>query len=134
MVVKNMANTYFELVRQLPLVHIRDEKHLVAAQDMLDRLLQQDVDKGAQEYLDVLTDLVEVYEDEHHPIANASEADVLRELIRASGLSQPKLAKAVKISQSTISAVLNGVRTLTKDQVLALAKFFNVSPIAFLGQ
>jgi HTH-type transcriptional regulator/antitoxin HigA len=136
MAVKTLApkqkDSYFDLVRQFPLVHIRDEKHLTAAQEVIDQLLQRNLDKGAQNYLDVLTDLVEAYEDEHHPIPDASEADVLRELMRLNGLSQQKLAQAVKISQSTISAVLNGIRALTKEQVVVLAKFFKVSPAAFL--
>ena len=129
---KKTLDTYFKLVQQLPLTHIRDNSHLDSAQEMIDRLLKQALDQGAQDYLDVLTDLVEAYEEKHHPIADVSETDVLRELMRSSGLSQLKLAKKVKISQSTISAVLNGLRSLTKDQVIALAKFFKVSPAAFL--
>src|SRR5438046_9181839 len=85
MAVKKTEHTfpesYFKLVQRLPLAHIRDEKHLDAAQQMLDSLLEQDLDEGAQAYLDVLTDLIEAYEDEHHPIPDASEADVLRELM-----------------------------------------------------
>src|SRR5437763_14599674 len=101
-----LPDTYFKLVQQLPLAHIRDDRHLDAAQEMIDRLLQQNLDRGAQAYLDVLTDLVEAYEAEHEPIPDASEADVLRELMRSNGLSQSRLAKEVRISQSTISAVL----------------------------
>jgi HTH-type transcriptional regulator/antitoxin HigA len=63
---------------------------------------------------------------------DASEADVLRELMRSNGLSQPKLAKTAGIAQSTISAVLNGGRSLTKGQVVKLAKVFGVSPAVFL--
>ncbi len=129
---RKMPDTYFELVRKFPLTHIRDRAHLAEALEVIDRLLEQDLDRGAQEYLDVLTDLVERYEDEHETIADASEADVLRELIRASGRSQMKLAKEVGISQSTLSSVLNGDRELTKEQVVTLAKFFNVSPGVFL--
>jgi len=81
---------------------------------------------------DVLTDLVESYESRHVLIPDASEADVLRELMRANGLSQSRLATEVKISQSTISAVLTGARSLTKDQIVRLAKFFKVSPAAFM--
>jgi HTH-type transcriptional regulator/antitoxin HigA len=55
----------------------------------------------------------------------------LRELIRASGLTQPNLAKKVGIAQSTLSAVLNGTRSLTKAQVITLARYFHVSPAAF---
>jgi HTH-type transcriptional regulator/antitoxin HigA len=129
---RTLPDTYYKLVKQFPLTHIRDDDHLDAAQEVIDRLLEEDLDEGAQEYLDVLTDLVESYEEKHHPIPDASEVDVLRELMRANGLSQPKLAKAVGMAQSTISAVLGGTRSLTKDQVVRLARFFRVSPAAFL--
>src|SRR5262245_27254061 len=89
---------YYKLVKKFPLVHIRDEHHQDAAQQMIDRLLQENLDEGAQAYLDVLTDLVESYENEHEPIPDASEADVLRELMRSNNLSQSQLAGAVGIS------------------------------------
>jgi HTH-type transcriptional regulator/antitoxin HigA len=129
---KTLPDTYFELVQQFPLTHIRTAGHLKAAQEMIDRLLEQKLDKGGREYLDALTDLVETYEDAHEPFADASEADVLSELMRANGLSQLRLAKAVSISQSTISAVLNGTRSLTRAQIVRAAAFFHVSPAAFL--
>jgi HTH-type transcriptional regulator/antitoxin HigA len=129
---RRLPDTYFELVQQFPLTHIRDDDHLDTAQQMIDRLSGESLDEGSLEYLDALTDLVETYEDEHEPISDASEADVLRELMRSNGLSQMRLAKKVKMSQSTISAVLNGTRSLTKEQVISLAKFFHVSSAAFL--
>jgi HTH-type transcriptional regulator/antitoxin HigA len=138
MIVKRTASrplkTYFKLVKQFPLVHISDSAHLERAQTVVDRLLQMDLDKGGQEYLEVLTDLIETYEDAYEPISDASEADVLQELMRSSRLSQSKLAKEVAISQSTISAVLTGARSLTKTQILKLADFFKVNPAAFLPQ
>jgi HTH-type transcriptional regulator/antitoxin HigA len=54
--------------------------------------------------------------------------------MRANGFSQPRLAKAIGIAQSTISAVLNGTRSLTREQVVRVAKFFHVSPAAFLSE
>ena len=127
-----LPDTYFKLVKQFPLVHIRDDAHMRLASDTINCLLRKNRDKGAEEYLDVLTDLVEAYESQHVLILDPSEADVLRELMRANGLSQLRLAKEVKIAQSTISAVLTGDRSLTKDQVSRLAKFFQVSPAAFM--
>ena len=103
-----VPDTYLKLVKRFPLIHIRNEAHLDEALGVLNRLLRQDEDEGAQEYLDVLTDLVAAYEDEHVPIADVSEAEVLRELMRSNGLTQTELAKAVAISQSTISAILTG--------------------------
>ena len=127
-----LPGSYFEWVRRFPLIHIRDDTHLEAAAAVIDRLLRDDLDEGGQEYLDALTDLVETYEAEHVAIPDAPEADVLRELIRANGFSQPTLAKKVGIAQSTLSAVLNGTRSLTKAQVITLSRFFHVSPTVFL--
>jgi HTH-type transcriptional regulator/antitoxin HigA len=129
---KRMPATYFALVKKFPLVHLSSRDELAAAQEVIDRLLEQDLDAGAQHYLDALTDLIETYEDEHYPIPDASEVDMLRSLMDANGLTQPALAKQVGIAQSTLSTVVNGGRSLTKSQVVALAKFFGVSPTAFL--
>jgi HTH-type transcriptional regulator / antitoxin HigA len=130
---RKLPASYFALVQQFPLVHIEDDAQLAAAQNVLDVLLQQDLDAGQRAYLDALTDLIECYEDEHVAMADVSEADVLRELMRANGLSQARLADEVGMAQSTISAVLNGSRSLTKRQVLALCRFFRVAPAAFLS-
>ena len=105
MVVKNqpsaMPDSYFELVKRFPLTHIRSLRHLGQAIALVDELLQKRLDRGAQEYLDALSDLIATYEDEHAPIPDASESDVLRELMRSSGHKQMALSKAVGISQST---------------------------------
>jgi HTH-type transcriptional regulator/antitoxin HigA len=127
-----LPDTYFDLVREFPLIRIRNDEHLTEAQAMLDRLLQEELDEGGQEYLDLLTDLVESYEEDHVPISDASEADVLRELMRANDLNQSQLAKTAGIAQSTLSAVLNGSRSLTKAQTIKLARVFGVSPAAFM--
>src|SRR4051794_2354183 len=116
-------DTYLELVKEFPLKHIRDDDHLAEASAMIDRLIEEDLDEGGEDYLGALTDLVEVYEGEHVAIPDASEADVLRALMGANGLSQHRLAKAVKIAQPTISAVLAGKGSLTKKHMLALAGF-----------
>jgi HTH-type transcriptional regulator/antitoxin HigA len=129
---RTMPDSYFHLVKQFPLTHIRDDDHLEQAQEMLDRLLQEEHDEGVQNYLDVLTDLVESYEDKYVSIPDASEADVLQMLMTANDLNQSALAEQTGIAQSTLSAVLNGGRSLTRAQVVKLARFFHVSPAVFL--
>ncbi len=129
---RRVPDMYLKLVKRFPLIHIRDEAHLNEALDLLNELLRQDRDQGTQDYLNVLTDLVAAYEDEHVPIPNVSESEVLRELMRSNRLSQMELAKAVGIAQSAASAVLTGARSLTKGQILTLAKFFGIAPAAFL--
>lgn len=125
-------DTYFVLIKQYPLSRIHDNKDLARAHAVIDRLLQEQLDAGAQQYLDALADLVEVYEDKHVEIPDASGADVLRELMRTGGLSQAKLAVAVGIAQSTLSDLINGKRPFTSDHAVALGRFFQVSPAVFL--
>lgn len=129
-----VSDSYLALVKEFPLVPIRHDDHLGEAVAMIHKLLRIAPDPGQEQYLDALSILVGVYEDEdeHHPIPDASESDVLRELMRSNSLSQTKLAKATGISQSTLSAVLNGARSLTRDQVVILARRFGVGPGAFL--
>ena len=43
-----------------------------------------------------LSDLVASYEDEHHVIGPASDADMLRHLMEAKGVSQADLSRAVR--------------------------------------
>ena len=81
---------------------------------------------------DSLTEAAAADEDEQTRIPDASESDVLRELMRSSGRSQIQLVKEVGISQSTLSAILNGEREMTKGHMVALARFFNVPPAVFL--
>jgi HTH-type transcriptional regulator / antitoxin HigA len=132
MATQTAPDAYTKLVRQFRLVQIKDDEHLQAAHEMIERLLQEDLEAPGQDYLNVSAELVESYEDQRFPITDASEADVLRELMRSNGLSQNSLAKKVGISQSTISAVLSGKRSLTKDHVVKLAKLLNIATAAFL--
>jgi HTH-type transcriptional regulator/antitoxin HigA len=127
-----MPDSYFDLVKKFPLVHIHNDAHLHAAQAVIDRLLTENLDKGAQAYLDVLTDLVETYEKENVEIPDTRGADVLRLLMESNGLSQKQLEKKAGISQSTISAILNGTRDLTVDHMTRLAKSFGVPAAVFL--
>lgn len=127
-----VPDSYLKLIRRFPLRSIRTEADLDAAQEVLDDLLRSDLDAGGEQYRDALTDLIETYEDKAHPIPDAPEADVLRMLIESNGQTQSELGAAVGVSVSTISQVLGGKRSLTKDQVVKLARHFGVSPAAFL--
>jgi HTH-type transcriptional regulator/antitoxin HigA len=129
---RTLPDSYFALVKRFPLIHIRDESHLRDAQEFIDNLLKQDRDEGEEEYLDALTDLVETFEGEQKPISDASGSDVLRELMATNRMSQSTLAKAVGISQSTLSAVLSGKRSLTIEHMTRLSRFFHVAPEVFL--
>ncbi len=124
---------YFDLVRRFPLRPIRDDATLTAASAMIDELLAiAEPTPDETDYLDVLGDLVERYEEVAHPIPDASPADVLRYLMDCRGLSQADLAKGVEIPTSVVSEVLAGKPGLSKANVARLARYFEVGTDVFL--
>src|SRR6266496_6122262 len=85
-------DSYLELVLSFALASIKTDEHLAQAQKVMDRLLAKgELDDGEEMYLDALSDLVAAYEDEHHAIEPASDADMLRHLMEAKGISQADL-------------------------------------------
>ena len=120
-------DSYLELVLAFPLASIRSDEHLDAAQSVMDRLLAKGkLDDGEELYLDALSDLVGSYEDEHHAIAPASDADMLRHLMEAKGINQIQLSRDTEIAKSTISEVLAGKRPFSRPMIRKLADFFKV--------
>jgi HTH-type transcriptional regulator/antitoxin HigA len=120
-------DSYLELVQDFPLASIRSETHLRAAQAVMDRLLaQRKLDEGQTLYLDALSDLTAAYEDEHHKIEPASDADMLRHLMDAKGVNQMQLHRATGIPKSTISEVLSDKKPFSRQMIRKLAEYFGV--------
>jgi HTH-type transcriptional regulator / antitoxin HigA len=98
---------------------------------VLDRLASKGNPTAEEEkYAQVLMTLIEAYEEEHHPIPDASPVEVLRALIDAHDLRQKDLA-TVFGSESIVSEVLHKKRELNKTHIEKLSKRFNVSPAVF---
>jgi HTH-type transcriptional regulator/antitoxin HigA len=123
---------YLALVRQFPLRPLRSDADLNAAVAMVDSLLDlEKLSTPEQDYLDVLGDLVEVYEAEAVPIRPVGDAELLQFLIESRSTTQAEVAKGAGIAESTISEVLAGKRKLTRAQIGKLARHFHVEPGAF---
>ena len=59
----------------------------------------------------------------------------LADLMKEHDISQPKLAKEIGCSKSTISRFISGAKgTLTHEQVLKISRLFNVSTDFLLGE
>ncbi len=120
-------DSYLELVSEFPLTSIKSNEHLSAAQDVMDGLLAKGkLSHGEELYLDALSDLVAAYEDGHHAIEPASDADMLRHLMEARGVSQTEVSQEAGISKSTISEVLSGKRRFSRQLIRKLADYFRV--------
>ena len=85
-----------------------------------------------EEAIELMTLLVERYEQERYPVPEAEPADVLRFLLERNSLSQRDIAAEFG-SESTVSLVLSGKRQLNRDHIARLSRRFNVSPAVFFG-
>jgi HTH-type transcriptional regulator/antitoxin HigA len=116
-----------------PVLSIRNERECNAAVKRLNELLDEigDNEKHPRySLLDTLGTLIEVYEEEHHPIPDSSSTDMLRFLMEEHGLTQSDLSEVG--SQGVVSEILNGKRELNVRQIRKLAERFHVSPAAFV--
>lgn len=80
--------------------------------------------------LDLVSEMIEKYEQEHHAIESASPKDALRFLMEARSLKQEDLSAVVV--QSNLSAILAGKRKVSATLAGKLGKFFGVSPALFV--
>ena len=58
---------------------------------------------------------------------------LLEEFLLPMNISAYRLAKETKLSQTRISQIIHGKRSISADTALRLAKFFGVSPEFWLG-
>ncbi len=120
-------DSYLECVLAFPLTTISSDDHLETAQGVMDRLLAKPkLHQGEQAYLDALSDLVASYEDEHFSIEPASDAEMLRHLLDAKGVSQAFVHRETGISKSSLSEVLSGKKPLSRQMIRRLAEYFGV--------
>jgi HTH-type transcriptional regulator / antitoxin HigA len=83
-----------------------------------------------EKYAELLTVLIEAYEEEHFPIRAVSPVEVLAELMAANKLKQKDLAPLLG-SESIVSEDLHGKRELNKQHIEKLSQRFKVSPALF---
>ena len=125
---------YLALCRAFPLLSIRDEAHLDEAISRIDELIDRDeLSRGEQAYLEALSDLVELYEDEHIKIPPVSGVDVLRHLMEENGLRQKDLVPLFG-SKSTVSEVLSGKRPLALAHIISLSERFGLPADGFIDR
>jgi HTH-type transcriptional regulator/antitoxin HigA len=128
------TDSYFELVLELPLRPIHDDEALDNAVAMIDRLLdRRDLTAGEQDYLDVLSDLVERYEDEHIPLPVVRGVEMLRYLMDENNLKQADLVPIFG-TKSIVSEVLSEKRSLALSHIQGLSAHFGLPADVFMNE
>jgi len=124
---------YFDLICKFPLRPIRSKRELDEAKTIIQELTaekQRGVD--ADDYLEVLSDLVQKYEFMNRPIADASPTEVLQFLMEERQINQQQLAEGSGLPPSTLSRILRGRQELNLTHIQKLANFLDVDMSLFL--
>ena len=126
-----VATEYGALLSETKPEVVHDEQHNQIYIQQLEELTSKAMVSPAEEKLiQLLTVLVEEYENKYHPVPNAGPLDILRHLMEVHELRQKDLVDIFGV-ESTVSDVLNGKREITKEQVRRLSSRFHVSPAVF---
>jgi HTH-type transcriptional regulator / antitoxin HigA len=111
---------------------IHNDDELEAYTDALFQLTALDSPSLAEmEAIELLTLLVERYEQEHYPIAAADPVSVVRLLIEKQNLTQRDLIPQFG-SESAVSMFMTGQRNLTLEQVRKLSTRFKLPADVFI--
>ena len=113
-----------------PIHNEADYDRMVGLMNALLDATGDDDDHPLSGLLELASDLISRYEQEHHAIEAASPKDALRFLMEARGLKQEDLSELV--AQSNLSAILAGKRKISAALAGKLGKFFGISPAVFV--
>lgn len=110
-------------------IHDEEENHRHI--ELLEKLSAKEQPTEAEKKLiDLLTVLVEQFEDQYYPVVDVGPLDIIRHLMEEHQLRQKDLAEVFG-TESIVSDVLNGKRELNKEHIKRLSERFNVSPAVF---
>ncbi len=83
--------------------------------------------------LDMISDLVEEYEDVHYPIGKPALIDIIKLRLYEMGITQSKLAEMLGLSNARVSEILNGKSEPSLKIGRELSRKLNIDPAVVLG-
>jgi len=125
---------YQALIDRWPLRPIANDDDLDLATEVADDLCMRERGKDEEDYLHVLTMLIEDYEIKagHVPDEVVTPLEMLKFLMDENDLKQMDLIKILGISSGNASEIMSGKRELSKAHIPVIAARFGVNPSVFL--
>ena len=118
------------LTRMLPHIIRNEEEYGRLAGELLRLDEKEDATPEEKELAELLTVLIENYEERRYPIPKASPRQTLLHLMEARELTQKDLWRLG--SKGITSGVFHGKRSISKSQAKKLADFFHVGVELFI--
>lgn len=99
--------------------------------NQLETLLSQENNEGLQDEIDLLTLLIEKYDEEYNTFKQAGPITLLRSFMQDHQLKPQDLTEILGISKGYVSDILNYKKGLSKEVIRKLAEHFKVRQEAF---
>ncbi|MDD4514833.1 helix-turn-helix domain-containing protein [Massilibacteroides sp.] len=108
---------------------------IMARIDELVEIVGEDTPQTDRSYieLDILTDLVVAYEEEHFPVNEPSLVDVIKLRMYEMNLTQKSVAEMLGVSPSRVSEILSGKSEPTLPVARTISQKLNINASIVLG-
>jgi len=126
-----LATSYGSLLEETkPEVAHGEEENQRQIEILEELTAKQEVTEAEKKLIELLTVLIEQFENKNYPVLEVGPLDIIRHLMEEHHLRQKDLVDVFG-TESIVSDVLNGKRELNKDHIIRLSERFKVSPAAF---
>ena len=121
------------LAETLPAVITNESEYdrVASLMNKLAAIREDRITPEQERLLDLLTLLIEAYDEEHYQIPDAAPHEDIQLLMQERGLRNKDLEPALG-SRGVTSEVISGKRKPIKTQIKKLAEFFGVAPEVFI--
>lgn len=124
---------YCKLMLKFPLTPITTDEELKEAIKVVNGLLRSDLTKEESEYLEVLSLIIEEYEDKNIKIETPVFSAMLNHLLEAKGASLEDVSTATGIDYLALGSIVKDDYEYVPsiDICVSLGEYFNVNPTLF---
>lgn len=119
-------------MKKIKIKPIKTKKDYNAALKLIEELFDAEPNTPKGELLEVLSILVDKYEEEHFPIETPNPVDAIRFRMEQRGLSNVDLAPLIG-GKNRVSEIFNGKRNLTTKMIKSLHLNLQIPPESLLG-
>jgi HTH-type transcriptional regulator/antitoxin HigA len=122
---------YRKLVAEAMPVVIETEAENERLLAIVEPMMHHELSPEEAKLFDLLTKLIEDFEDRHYPMGHSSPTEMLQFLMEQRSLRQRDVVHLFG-SSGVASEVINGKRAISKKLAKSLGDFFHVSPDLFI--
>lgn len=109
---------------------IKNQKQYKEYCKILESLVAED-DKEFSDEIDLLTLLIEKWDEEHNSFDDLDPIELLKSLMDSNNIKAVELVQLLDLSKGTISKILNYQKGLSKETIRKLSDYFKISQEAF---